>query len=189
VIAAGAAVSALALLVVLIVLPLRDRWEQREAEIAAKREQLARLRGLVASERAIREALAAQRRNRGPLSTRLLTGATPALAASELQLLIQRYANQSRVSLERVDVVGEPKPAEEGLPAIPVQLSGQGDIYGLIDLLYYLQHGEKLLIIDEIQVTSAQAFPETMEEGTALPTSERNLLQWSVRLHGPYIAG
>ena len=187
-VAAGAAVSALALLVVLVVLPLRDRWVEREAEIAAKREQLARLRGLVTSERAVREALAAQRRNRGPLSTRLLTGATPALAASELQLLIQRYANQSRVSLERVDVVGEPKPAEEGLPAIPVQLSAQGDIYGLVDLLYHLQHGEKLLIIDEIQVTSAQAFGEALEEGTAMPT-DRNLLQWSVRLHGPYIAG
>jgi hypothetical protein len=187
VIAAGAAVSALALLVVLVVLPLRDRWLEREAEIAAKREQLARLRGLVTSERAIREALAAQRRNRGPLSTRLLTGATPALAASELQLLIQRYANQSRVTLERVDVVGEPKPAEEGLPAIPVQLSGQGDIYGLVDLLYYLQHGEKLLVIDEIQVTGAQSFPETLGEGATLGNTD--LLQWSVRLHGPYIAG
>ena len=186
-VAAGAVVSALALLVVLVVLPLRDRWVEREAEIAAKREQLARLRGLVKSERAIRDALAAQRRNRGPLSTRLLTGATPALAASELQLLIQRYANQSRVTLERVDVVGEPKPAEEGLPAIPVQLSGQGDIYGLIDLLYYLQHGEKLLVIDEIQVTGAQSFAETLGEGT--PLGNTDLLQWSVRLHGPYIAG
>ena len=73
------------------------------------------------------------------------------------------------------------------MAAIPVQLSGQGDIYGLIDLLYYLQHGEKLLIIDEIQVNSAQAFAETMAEGT-LPGNS-NLLQWSVRLHGPYIAG
>jgi hypothetical protein len=91
------------------------------------------------------------------------------------------------VTLERVDVVGEPKPTEEGLPAIPVQLSGQGDIYGLVDLLYYLQHGEKLLIIDEIQVTGAQSFAEGLGEGT-LP-SNSDLLQWSVRLHGPYIAG
>ena len=32
----------------------------------------------------------------------------------------------------------------------------RGDIYGLVDLLFYLQHGEKLLVIDDLRVGDAR---------------------------------
>lgn len=174
----GGAVAVLALALVVGVLPLLDRWTAREAEIAAKAGQRARLAALVENESRIREALAELRASRASRSTRLLSGATQALAASELQLLLRRYADQSRVSLNRVEVAGDTSGAEPGLVPVPVRLSGAGDVSGLVDLLFYLQHGEKLLVIDEVRVTA----PPPRRTGV-------QLLSWSVQLHGYHAPG
>jgi hypothetical protein len=143
----------------------------------ARQSQLGQLRSLVQGEAATREGLAVRQKERVALRERLLTGATPALAASNLQGLLQGYADGSRVTLDRVDVVAEPgTPGGDSLPAIPVRLSGQGDIYGLSELLTRFQSGPKLLIVDELKVTGG-------DQGY-----QPGLLNFSVRLHGAYAA-
>jgi type II secretory pathway component PulM len=175
VVAAGALVSALALLVVWGVLPFLRRWQDRETMIVERQMQLAQMQSLIEGEADTRQRLAARQRDRAAIRARLLTGTTPALAASSLQALLQEYADGSRIALERVDLVTEPRELGTGkLRGIPVQLSGRGDIYGLADLLVRLQHGEKLLVIDELRVTGI---------GT---NQAPDLLNLSVRLHGAY---
>jgi hypothetical protein len=175
VVSAGAAVCFLGLLTIGVAIPFAGRWQDREDAIAARQSQLGQLRSLVEGEAATREGLVVRQRERVALRERLLTGATPALAASNLQGLLQGYADGSRVTLDRVDVVAEPgATSEEGLPAIPVQLSGQGDIYGLSELLTRFQSGPKLLIVDELKVTGGN------------PEYQPDLLNFSVRLHGAY---
>jgi type II secretory pathway component PulM len=175
VVAAGALVSALALLVVLGMLPFLRRWQDRETMIAERQAQLAQMRSLIEGQADARRGLAARQRDRAAIRARLLTGTTPALAASSLQALLQEYADGSRIALERVDLVTEPRELGTGkLRGIPVQLSGRGDIYGLADLLVRLQYGEKLLVIDELRVTGI---------GT---DQAPDLLNLSVRLHGAY---
>lgn len=168
--------SILALLGAWVVLPLARRWEDREAAISLKETQLTQLRTLVANTSGVRTNLATRLSGRGALRQRLLTGSTPALAASNLQALLQGYADASRVNLDRVDLVAEPGAAgDHGLAAIPVRLSAVGDIYGLIGLLRRLQYGEKLLSIDELSVNAGSA------------TGYRpDLLVFTVRLHGVY---
>lgn len=175
VVSGGAAVAVLALLTVWIVLPFARRWEVREAAISAKELQLGQLRGLVNNESARQKDLVARQKDRESSRERLLTGATPALAASNLQALLQGYADGSRVTLDRVDVVAEPGDSGEVVPAIPVRLSGQGDIYGISELLNRLQYGGKLLVIDELRVTGGNAYGP-------------DLLTFSLRLHGAYSA-
>lgn len=175
VVAAGVLVSVLALLVVWGVLPFLRRWQDRETMITERETQLAQMRSLIEGAADTRQGLASRQRDRAALRARLLTGATPALAASSLQALLQEYADGSRIALERVDLVTEPRELGTGnLRAIPVQLSGRGDIYGLADLLVRLQYGEKLLVIDELRVTGI---------GTE---QAPDLLNLSVRLHGAY---
>jgi type II secretory pathway component PulM len=175
VVAAGALVSALALLVVWGVLPFLRRWQDRETMIVERQMQLAQMQSLIKGEADTRQRLAARQRDRAAIRARLLTGTTPALAASSLQALLQEYADGSRIALERVDLVTEPRELGTGkLRGIPVQLSGRGDIYGLADLLVRLQYGEKLLVIDELRVT-----------GIATDQAP-DLLNLSVRLHGAY---
>lgn len=175
VVVAGATISVLGLLLVWVALPLVARWRDREEAIAVRQVQLGQLQTLLEGESATRESLGIRRRERDAVSTRLLTGATPALAASNLQALLQGYADGSRVTLDRVDVVAEPGAEDSGdLPAIPVRLSGRGDIYGIADLLDRFQFGEKLLIVDEMTVTAGNQEPQA------------DLLNFSVRLHGAY---
>lgn len=171
----GAAVCLLGLATIWVVLPFANRWQEREDAIAAKQSHLGQLRALVGAEAATREGLVVLQKERVVLRERLLTGATPALAASNLQGLLQGYADASRVSLDRVDVVGEPGATSgEGLSAIPVRLSAQGDIYGLSELLTRFQSGPKLLIVDELKVTIGS------------PDYQPDLLDFDVRLHGAY---
>lgn len=174
--AAGALVSTLALLAVWVALPFAQRWRDREAAIAGKQTQLEQLQKLVEGGTATRLSLGARQRASIALRQRLLTGSTPALAASNLQALLQGYADASRVSLDRVDLVADPGVAgDQGPPTIPVRLSAQGDIYGLSGLLSRLEYGEKLLAVDELSVNAG---------GVAGYRPE--LLTFSVRLHGVY---
>jgi type II secretion system (T2SS) protein M len=176
IVSGGALVSALALLSVWVVLPLTRRWQDREAAINLKQTQLTQLQTLVASSAVIRKNLAERQAARVALRQRLLTGSTLALAASNLQALLQGYADASQVSLDRVDVVAAPGTERgQGLPAVPVRLSGQGDIYGLTSLLDRLQNGEKLLVIDELSVNAG-----------GVAGYRPDLLVFSVRLHGAY---
>ena len=175
----GAIVSATALVVVLVALPFAHRWGAREAAYGASREQWVRLATLAASTDRLRHALEEQKLAHAADEARLVTGATPALAASVIQGLLQRYADESSVQLDRVDVAGQPRPDKPGLLAIPVQLQGQGDVYGLVDFLYRLQHDEKLLVLDELSVNAG--FVSSFQGG-----SGRQYLSWSLRLHGLY---
>ena len=181
VVAAGAAVSAAALFLVLLVLPFAHQWVTREAAIAASREQWTRLQSLVSGESRLRRALDTVRLAQQSVRGRLLAGTTPAVAASNLQVLLQRYADESAVQLDRVDAVSEAEPSREGggggLLAIPVRLQVHGDVYGLVDFLYRLQHGEKLLVTDELGINAGL--------GSTLGSQS---LTWSVRLHGLYPA-
>ncbi len=186
VVLAGAIVSATALVVVLLVLPLAHRWAAREAAYAVSREQWVRLATLAASTDRLQRALNEQTLAFAADEARLVTGTTPALAASTLQGLLQRYADESAVQLDRVDVAGRPRPDKPGLLAIPVQLQAQGDIYGLVDFLYRLQRGEKLLVIDDLTLNAGygMVLGATLWSGGGAGRSQS--LTWSLRLHGLY---
>lgn len=175
---AGAAVAALALAVAFLVLPAADRWTAREAELAAYRGRHARLQALASSEDGLRRMLAERRREQAGTMGLLLAGATPALAASNLQALLQRYAEESLVQLNRVDVAGQPRADRPGLVAVPVVLQGQGDIHGLVDFLYRLQHGQRLLVIEDMAINTR----------TSYLREEEQTLMWSLRAHGLYPA-
>jgi type II secretory pathway component PulM len=171
----GAAVAATVLLVMFALLPMRDRWTSKESTYAASRDRYARLQTLVASESRLRSALEAQQQAVQASVGLLATGSTPALAASNLQALVQRYAEESVVQLDRIFVAGEAKADSLGLVSIPVQLQGQGDIYGLVDFLFRLQHGEKLLVIDDLTISAG------------LPQAGRlEFVVWSMTMHGLY---
>jgi type II secretory pathway component PulM len=174
VIAAGGGVSLLALLAVLVVLPQARRWLDREEQIAMRGEQLARLEALISREDAVRQRLAEVQQARASAGRLLLAGETAAVAGSSLQLLLNRYAQESRVVLDRVDAV-RPSGTEAGILEVPARIAVRGDVYGLVDLLFYLQNGEKLLVIDDLRVSEGRG-----------DRRRQQLLTMSVSLHGYY---
>ena len=172
----GAAVSLFALTLAYGVIPLARRWQAREEVIATKTEQLARLRGLVSGETQLREAVRLRAHTLQSGQQRLLSGRTPALAASALQSQLQGFANQSRVTVSRLDVAGEPETTGGALPMIPATVSAVGDIYGLTEMLSLIQHGPQLLEIVELTVRPN-------------PALSGELLQMTVSLRAAYIGG
>jgi len=183
----GALVSASALVIVLLGLPFARRWAVREAAYTASREQWLRFAALTGNTDGLRRAPVERKLAHAPDEARLVTGATPALAASSLQGLLQRYADESSVQLNRVDVASQPRPGQSSLLAIPVQLQCQGDIYGLVDFLSRLEHSEKLLALDELSVNAGFAMSNRSGSGPR-PRKAPQAFSWSLRLHGLYRA-
>jgi hypothetical protein len=170
----GGVVSVVALAIVYGVLPFARRWQLREDEIATETERVERLRGLVAHEDRLRDVVAERTRALAAEPQRLLAGRTPALAAASLQSRIQEYADQSRVTVSRLDVVGAPNSTPEGLPAIPATVSAVGDIYGMIELIVLLQRGPVRLELTEVSVRPN-------------PALRGDLLQMTLTLSAPYV--
>jgi len=173
VIAAGAGVSALALLAVLVAFPQVRHWVEREEQIAVRAERLARLEALVGREDTARQRLGELQRAQVGAGRQLLAGETAAVAASSLQLLLNRYAAESRVTLDGVDAVSR-SGEEGGITEIPARVAVRGDVYGLVDFLFYLQNGEKLLVVDDLRVNAGGV------------GQHRQMLTTSVSLHGYY---
>jgi hypothetical protein len=183
----GAIVSAVVLVIAGVVLPFTDHWAGRETGYAASRDQWVRLSTLVASTDALKRALDAQRVAFAADEDRLVTGATPALAASTLQNVVQGYAQASAITLQRIDVAGEPHKDKPGLLAIPVELSGTSSVGGLVDFLSRLERGDKLLVLDEIAVNAGIDTPEASINDVG--GQQQKTLMWTVKLHGLYGAG
>src|SRR2546426_7131269 len=185
----GALVSAPALVIVPLGLPFAHRWAVREAAYTASREEWLRFAALTGNTDGLRRALVERTLGHAPDEARLVTGATPALAASSLQGLLQRYADESSVQLNRVDVASQPHAGQPGLLAIPVQLQCQGDIYGLVDFLSRLEHSEKLLALDELSVNAGFATgvrPVRRSGRVTAPQPQPQYFSWSLRLHALY---
>jgi hypothetical protein len=186
VVAGGAIVSAILLATVWLVLPFAHHWSSREARLTAAREHWDRLATMVANTGRLRQTLEAARRASAADNDRVVAGATPALAASALQELVQRDAGQSAVQLERVDAAGEPHAERPGLLAIPVQLQARGDLYGLVDFLARLDHGSPLLVVDELTVNAGLDADDGDGVVATAVAGPRQVLTWTLRLHGLY---
>ena len=176
-VAAGAVVSALALFASLVAVPLGNRWSERERLIDAKAEQLARLRALLDDESRLDAAATAREQGLTLAPQRLLSGRTPAVAASALQALIQGFADESRVTVNSLDVAGAPDTTAAALPAIPATLSAVGDIYGMTALLDRLQHGPRLLEIQDMTLMVNPSLRGSTE-----------VLQLNATIRAPYVS-
>jgi hypothetical protein len=179
-VAGGAAISASALVCVYVLLPLVHHWSGREAVYRASRERWARLAALNANTDRLRSALTAERTALTGTDDEILTGTSPALAASNLQELVQRYAQESDVQLDRVDAAGESRPLAPELLAIPIQLQARGDVYGLVAFLERLQHGDKLISIGELTVNGG--FDGVLDQSSR----GTQTLLWTMSLNGFY---
>jgi hypothetical protein len=94
---------------------------------------------------------------------------------------------ESSVLLNRVDVASQPRSGQPGLLVIPVQLQGQGDVYGLVAFLSRLERGEKLLALDELSLNAGFNLGFGPQFGPRLGKAPQ-ILSWSLRLHGLYRA-
>ena len=171
------AVLAAATLFAYGVLPVARRWSAREDLIGTRAAQVARLRWLTEHESALRRRASDRiARTASAEIPRLLSGRSPALAASALQTLVQGYADDAGITVRELNVAGALDTTAAGAESIPATVSAIGDIWGVSDFVSRLQHGPTLIDIREIGVSPN-------------PALRGELLQLSLVLRAPYGGG
>lgn len=120
----------------------------------------------------MREARAAE------FTQRPVTATTAALAAGVLQGVLQRYADESQLSVSELNVSGEPDTTAVPLAALPATLIALGDVYGVADLLDRVEHGSTLLDVREMTV---QVNPARRADGGG------ELLQLTLVVRAPFV--
>jgi hypothetical protein len=159
-------------------IPVTRQWSDRETLITARRGELARLRGLQEAAPVLRTALATREARAAEFPQRPVRASTAALAAGVLQGVLQRYADESQLSVSELNVSGEPDTTAVPLAALPATLIALGDVYGVADLLARVQHGSTLLDVREMTV---QVNPARRANGGG------ELLQLTLVVRAPFV--
>ena len=135
---------------VYLVEPTLTRDRELATLIPAREEVLTKRRALIAQRAAYTARLEEVSRAAEQASKRLLPGATPPLAASELQKLVKELAGQLGVEIRSERIL---TPVERGrLLEIPLEITVAGGIRDTLALLYRLEGTEKILTLQELKV-------------------------------------
>ena len=135
---------------VYVVEPKVARTREQAALIPAREEVLSKRRALIAQRPAYAARLEEVSRAAAQATERLLPGATPPLAASELQKLVKDLASQSGVEVRSERIL---PPVERGsLLEIPLELTVAGGIRDVVALLYRLEGTTRILTLQELKV-------------------------------------
>jgi Tfp pilus assembly protein PilO len=147
---ASAAVVAVVLLWSFVIGPVMDR-QRHSAEMVPERQQvLERRRDLIARKTAIAAEVAETDAKIEKLSSRFLTAAVPAVAASELQKLTKDMVTQAGTETRSERIL---PPVENGeILVIPVEIAVSGEIRQLVDLLGRLEASPKLLTVQDLKI-------------------------------------
>ncbi len=173
----GACAVACVLLIASII-PVSRRWSDRESLISARRGERARLQGLTSAESTLRTAVDSRVARAAGFPQRPVSGATGALAAGVLQSVLQRYADESQLSVSELNVVGEPDSISAPFAALPATLIALGDVFGVADLLSRVEQGSTLLEVRELTV---QVNPARRADGGG------ELLQVTLVVRAPFV--
>jgi Tfp pilus assembly protein PilO len=135
---------------VYVVEPTLERTREQAALIPAREEVLSKRRALIAQRAAYAAGREEVSRETERAAERLLPGATPPLAASELQKLVKELAGPSGVEVRSERIL--PPVERGGLLEIPLELTVAGGIREVLTLLYRLEGTTKILTLQELKV-------------------------------------
>ena len=168
----GLVVSAVSLILAFGIVPVFTHARARETLIDARREEVARLRELIAQESQLRAAVSAGETQAASSSRRVLSARSAALAASVLQAALQQAASSAALSVGSLDVTGEADSAVAD--ALPASMTAIGDLRGVTAFLATVRDGPFVVDVSELHLR-------------ANPSLFGQPLQLSLVLHAPWV--
>lgn len=159
-------IAALALLVAFGLTPFYRSWIRQEAQIDASSERLFRLRKLIGEQDTLARTLSAMEQTSGE-NGRLVSARTVSLASSELQRVMQMYAEQSKVSIDRLEFAAPGDSSGDTSTGIPLTISAVGDIYGITSFLAALRTGTPVVEVREVTLVSNSALRDGLIQFSA----------------------
>lgn len=155
----GAAVLVPALLWTFAAAPYLDALQSRRARLADERRLLRRELELLAQAKGFPAAFDQGARRVLAVAPRLTGGDDDAAAGAAVAGYVRRLARMGGANVTRVD----PAPVRDaggGITALPVAVTGEADLEGLMSFLQMLETGPKLVRVDELKI-EAQDGPVT----------------------------
>jgi len=146
-------------------MPALAAWNAREQSVAvASSRELSLARTIVADMSAARDSLAMELHRVAELESRLVSGSTPADAASALAKLVSDIADRANLKISTIEPHDDSLPAAS-LRTVSVRLAGTTDVVGLTDFLLAIDTADTLMAVRELVVSQAEpAAPSTQAE-------------------------
>jgi Tfp pilus assembly protein PilO len=133
-----------------VVEPIREKNTLTAELVPVREEVLARRRELVARKGSVTAELQAMDQRIEKLSSRFLTAAAPAVAASELQNLAKGMAAAAKTETRSERILPVVERGE--LVEIPVEIAVSGEIRDLVDLLNRIDASPKLIRVQDLKI-------------------------------------
>jgi hypothetical protein len=144
--------------------PEIEAFQPSGEEIILKQKKLIKYRQTVEERSQTDAKLIALNRSLERSEAGLLNGETPALAAVDIQNILNQIASKSKVEVKAMRVL-EPAEPEDGPPVkaqflrIPVQITVNSSIRQFKEILYGIETSSKLLRITEMKITAGRSKP------------------------------
>jgi len=144
--------------------PEIEAFQPSGEEIVLKQKKLIKYRQTVQERSQTDAKLIALNRSLERSEAGLLNGETPALAAVDIQNILNQIAGKSKVEVKAMRVL-EPAEPEDGPPVkaqflrIPVQITVNSTIRQFKEILYGIETSSKLLRITEMKITAGRSKP------------------------------
>lgn len=127
---------------------------ETNAEIAVKQRKLAKYHKALREKKDLEARLASLNRTLGRLESRLLTGDTPALAAVDIQNLLNGIAGRRAIDIKTMRVLKPDGEDQNKYMVIPVEFSITSTVRQLKEVLYRIESSPKYLTINNIRITA-----------------------------------
>lgn len=146
----GGLVAAAVLGYLYVVEPLTERREQVQAELSIREARLQRQQRLVERRERYEQELEELRAEVERQRARLLPGDKAPLAASELQSLVKRTAQETGVEVRSERVL--PTNDRAGYTEVPVEVTLSGPIRAIASFLHQLEAAPLLLAVQDVKL-------------------------------------
>lgn len=151
VLAVALLVMVLLVLLRVLLVPLWLSWSESGSRMDALSTRLAVYQRLLEGVTADRQQLEQLHSNQ-PTSDWYLNEATPALAAATLQQQLHRQVAQSGGDVVSTQILTTDD--DEPIPTVTVQVRMRAELPELVDLLYSLESGKPVLVLDKLAILS-----------------------------------
>jgi hypothetical protein len=152
----GAALLGPALFWTLAVSPYLDALGEASERLAGERSLLRREQELVASAREYPGAFDAGAERLLKAAPRLMGGENDGAASAAVAGYVRRLSGIASAHLTRVEP-GPSRAGGGGITALPVEITGESDLEGLLSLLQMLETGPKLVDVEDLRLEASDA--------------------------------
>lgn len=147
---AGGIIAGLIIIYSFAVEPAYEKYLENQGKIEQKQVLLNRYKAILKQEDQLKKRVKYIKQEFDKMTTVLLVGAKPSLAASGLQAILEDIIKKARVKITNVR---NKKPAKkETFYQIPIEITFESTLRELKDIIYNIENSDKFLLVRDLNI-------------------------------------